>query len=71
MNDSSVIDQRWVAFGPTGAVGSILRSTKGFVVQMIREDADRGVVYPSLDAAKGALHRRMGPGSERPEFREH
>jgi hypothetical protein len=71
MNDQTT-QQRWVAFGPNGAIGSILRSEEGYAVRLIDDpDAqDRGV-YPSLDVAKSALHAAMAPGSDWPEFREH
>jgi hypothetical protein len=36
----------------------------------LTDDDFRGV-YPTLDAAKGALFASLVPGSERPEFREH
>ena len=69
-HDVTTIDHRWVAFGPAGAVGSVLRDEHGFTVRMMREDADRGP-YPTLEIAKNALHAAMGPGADRPEFREH
>jgi hypothetical protein len=69
-NDDTVTEQRWVAFGPAGAVGSISRTTDGFVVRLMNDDAPRGT-YPSLDVAKSALHASMLPGSDWPEFREH
>jgi hypothetical protein len=34
-------------------------------------DEDFHGMYPTLDAAKGALHAALKPGSEWPEFREH
>jgi hypothetical protein len=71
MNDQET-QQRWVAFGPNGAIGSIVRSEDGYTVRMIDDpDAqDRGR-YDALDVAKSALHAAMTPGSEWPEFREH
>ena len=63
-------DQRWVAFGASGAVGSITRTSDGFGVRLL-EDADYRGVYPTLDVAKSALHASMQAGSEWPEFREH
>jgi hypothetical protein len=71
MNDQAT-QQRWVAFGPNGAIGSILRSDAGYTVRLIDDpDAqDRGT-YPSLDVAKSAMHAAMAPGSDWPEFREH
>lgn len=64
------IEQRWVAFGPAGAVGSIHRSADGFAVRL-RDDADPRGIYPTLDVAKSALHASMLPGSDWPDFREH
>ena len=70
MNDQSA-QQRWVAFGPTGAVGSILRGEDGYTVHLLDDpDPDRGT-YVSLDVAKSALHAAMAPGSDWPDFREH
>ncbi|MBI5161392.1 MAG: methyltransferase [Micrococcales bacterium] len=69
MSDTMTM-QRWVAFGPAGAVGSVLRRDDGYVVQMMSDGRYRGV-YPSLNVAKQALHAAMGVGAERPEFREH
>jgi hypothetical protein len=71
MNDQET-QQRWVAFGPNGAIGSIVRSDEGYSVRMIDDpDAqDRGT-YDALDVAKSALHAAMTPGSDWPEFREH
>ena len=63
-------EQRWVAFGPAGAVGSIHRTDEGFAVRLM-DAADYRGVYPTLDVAKSALHASMLPGSEWPEFREH
>lgn len=62
--------QTWVAFGDSGAVGSIHRTSQGFVVRMLAEDAPRGA-FPALDVAKSALHSALGPGAEWPDFREH
>lgn len=70
MNSNTTAERRWVAFGPSGAVGSIRHTSDGYAVQMIGHDAERGV-YPTLDAAKGALHASMQPGSDWPDFREH
>lgn len=63
-------EQRWVAFGPAGAVGSIHRTADGFAVRMI-DGPERETVYPTLEIAKSALHAGMTPGSEWPEYREH
>lgn len=71
MNEQST-QQRWVAFGPNGAIGSITRRDEGYTVRLIDDpDAqDRGT-FTTLDVAKSALHAGMAPGSEWPEFREH
>jgi hypothetical protein len=63
-------EQRWVAFGPAGAVGSIARTDDGFAVRLMNDSEARGT-YPTLDVAKSALHASMLPGSEWPDFREH
>jgi hypothetical protein len=65
-----IFDQSWVAMGSAGAVGSILRHGGQFSVRVSREGALRGP-YGTLDAAKGALTAALGPGADRPEFREH
>jgi len=63
-------EQRWVAFGASGATGTILHTTIGYAVRMLNDDSARGI-YPTLEVAKSALHAAMAPGSEWPEFREH
>lgn len=63
-------EQRWVAFGPAGAVGSIHRTAEGFIVRMI-EGSERESLYPTLEVAKSALYASLAPGSEWPEYREH
>ena len=63
-------EQRWVAFGSAGAVGSIHRTEAGYEVRLMSDDAPRGT-YPTLDVAKSALHASMLPGSDWPEYREH
>lgn len=68
--DSTVTEQRWVAFGPAGAVGSIHRTEGGFAVRLVK-DGDAQTVYPTLLVAKSAIHAASGPGAEWPEFREH
>jgi hypothetical protein len=70
MSESTTVEQRWVAFGPSGAVGSIHRTAEGFQVKLLDDDRYRGS-YPSLEVAKSALHAALAPGSEWPEFREH
>lgn len=69
-HSETATDQRWVAFGPAGAVGSIHRTDAGFAVRLM-DSADYRGVYPTLDVAKSALHASMFPGAEWPEFHEH
>jgi hypothetical protein len=69
MSENTMTGQRWVAFGPAGAVGSIHRTDSGFQVRMLDDSETRD--YPSLDVAKSALHATLPPGSDWPEFREH
>ena len=69
MTDNTMTGQRWVAFGPAGAIGSIHRTDGGFLVKLL--DAPEGREYPSLEVAKSALHATMPSGSDWPEFREH
>lgn len=70
MNEPATVEQRWVAFGPAGALGSIHRTADGFHVKLL-DDADYRGTYPTLEVAKSALHAALLPGSEWPEFREH
>lgn len=71
MNDQAT-QQRWVAFGANGAIGSIARSGDDYTVRMLDDpDAQERGTFESLEAAKGALHAAMAPGSDWPEFREH
>jgi len=70
MSESTTVEQRWVAFGPAGAVGSIHRTAEGFQVKLIDDERYRGT-YPSLEVAKSALHAALEPGADWPEFREH
>ena len=67
---NTMTEQRWVAFGSAGAVGSIHRVDGGFEVRLMRDDAPLGT-YPTLDVAKSAMHASMTPGSDWPEYREH
>jgi hypothetical protein len=60
----------WVAYGTSGVVGSIRKDEGGYTVTMAGADASAGT-YPSMEIAKSALHARMIPGSDWPEFREH
>lgn len=68
--NDTMTGQRWVAFGPAGAVGTIHHTDDGYAVRLLDDSEPRGV-YPSLDVAKSALHAGMTPGSDWPEFREH
>jgi hypothetical protein len=70
MSDMTLTGQRWVAFGPAGAVGSVHRIADGFTFRLLT-DEDFRATYPSLEVAKSALHAALLPGSEWPEFREH
>lgn len=70
MTNHTVYDQSWVATGSAGTVGSILRTGDAFSVRLRDEESLRGP-FESLDAAKSALTALLGPGAERPEFREH
>jgi hypothetical protein len=71
MSDHDTVHrQTWVAVGPAGAVGSILRTDDGFAVRPAASAADGGV-YPTLAVAKSALFAALGPGADYPEFREH
>lgn len=61
----------WVAYGPSGAVGTIEKSADdAFSVKMVGAESAIGV-YPALEVAKSALVAHLKPGSDRPEFREH
>ena len=62
--------QRWVAFGDSGAAGTILHTDEGYAVRLLADQEPRGV-YPTLEVAKSAMHAAMPPGSNWPEFREH
>ena len=70
MSDNDVADQRWVAFGEAGAVGTIHRRGESFKTRLL-DDADYRGSYPSLDIAKSALQAALLPGSGVPEYREH
>lgn len=69
MSQNTMTTQRWVAFGPAGAVGSIHRTGNGFQLRML--DGGETREYPSLEVAKSALHATLPAGSDWPEFREH
>jgi hypothetical protein len=70
MSNDTTITKTWVASGPSGAVGSILRTGDGFSIRVGGGSEYRGD-YPTLDVAKSALHAALGPGADRPEFIEH
>ncbi|MGY6496924.1 MAG: methyltransferase [Microcella sp.] len=70
MTEHTVYDQSWVATGSAGTVGSILRYGDDYSIRLRGDESLRGP-YGSLDAAKGALTAALGPGADRPEFREH
>lgn len=67
--NTTMSGQRWVAFGPAGAIGSIHRTDEGFLVRLLDGSEERH--YPTLDVAKSALHASLPAGSDWPEFREH
>jgi hypothetical protein len=67
---AAVSGRTWIAFGELGAVGSIHEIRGGYFYRLLSDQDYRGV-FPTLEAAKGALHSAMRPGSERPDFREH
>jgi len=69
MSDNTTTGQRWIAFGPAGAIGSIHRTGTGFLVKLLDGSVERE--YPALDVAKSALHATLPAGSDWPEFREH
>jgi hypothetical protein len=61
----------WVAYGAAGAIGSIKEIDGGaFEVQLAGKDDPVGT-YPELEIAKRALHARMRPGADRPDFHRH
>ena len=71
MTNHTVYDQSWVATGSAGTVGSILRHGGEFSIRVAGKDDDLRGPFDSLDAAKSALTASLGPGADRPEFREH
>lgn len=60
----------WVAYGPSGVVGAIREDEHGYTVTKAGADRASGV-FETLEAAKGALHAGMPPGTEWPTFRRH
>lgn len=73
---SHVVRSHWVAFGPSGALGSIDAvegSREGetvYTFHLLGDASPRGS-YPTLAVAKRALHASLGFGAEWPEFKEH
>jgi hypothetical protein len=70
MSNDATITKTWVASGPSGTVGSILRTGDGFSIRVGTATEYRGD-FPTLDVAKSALHAALGPGVDRPDFIEH
>lgn len=70
MDENTITERRWVAFGPAGAIGSIHETSDGYAMKLLDDHGVRGV-YPTLEAAKSALHATLPSGSDRPEYREH
>lgn len=70
MSDATPIDQRWVAFGEAGALGTIHRTGDVFQMKLLSDPDYRGS-YPSLEIAKSALNAALLPGTEVTEFTEH
>ena len=70
MSMSTTAHQTWVALGPAGVSGSIHREGDRFTVRLRSDGVERGP-FDSLAVANQALHAALGPGADRPEFREH
>ena len=70
MSDMTLTGKTWVAFGPAGAIGSVHSVDDGFTFKLLT-DAGFRAVYPTLEAAQGALYSSLVPGTDWPEFREH
>lgn len=62
-----VLGKTWVAFGPSGALGSIHSQEDGYAVRLLKHEQQHGV-YPSLEIAKNALR---GVAGDDLEIREH
>jgi hypothetical protein len=60
----------WVAYGASGAVGTIEKSGESYSVKMAGAEAALGA-YPTMEVAKNALYSQLKPGADWPEFREH
>lgn len=70
MSNTTLTGKTWVAIGPAGVVGSIHQVDTGYTFKLMTDSGFRAV-YPSLDAAKGALSSSIVPGVDSLEFREH
>lgn len=66
---TSTEGRTWVAFGSVGAVGAIHQVGDSYAYRLMDEDFHG--MFPTLDAAKGALHAALKPGSDWPDFKEH
>lgn len=60
----------WVAYGASGVVGTVRKNVDGYTVTMAGAGESHGT-YPTMAIAKNALHSRLTPGSDWPQFREH
>lgn len=60
----------WVAYGASGAVGTIRKNEHAYTVTMAGADDAVGT-YDTMDVAKNALYSQLKPGTDWPEFREH
>ncbi|BDV30790.1 methyltransferase [Microbacterium terricola] len=60
----------WVAYATSGVVGTIRKGDEGYTVTMAGADESAGT-FPTMEIAKNALHSRLAPGSDWPQFREH
>ena len=76
MSRSTIVRSHWVAFGPSGALGSIdavegrHEGETAYTFSLIGDTSPRGS-YPTLAVAKSALHASLEFGAEWPEFKEH
>jgi hypothetical protein len=70
MSTTEIHHALWVAYGPSGVVGSIRKDAAGYTVTMAGADESTGV-YPTMEIAKSALRSHMRPGSDWPQFRQH
>lgn len=76
MTNTTVVRSHWVAFGPSGALGSIdaveaaRDGETAYRFRLLGDVSPRGS-YPTLAVAKSALHAALEYGAEWPEFKEH